>query len=328
MNKRNKLIIKELLNKILSNSYDTSDLELLLTHVRSYVLKESFTLELGDFINHAEGKFKGKLHDSIAYMFYRMLYFRTYQNENSPKLNQTDTLPPYFKPLLLLCLKRPGILKKIKDNLNLNKDQSKNIIENLLPQKLNGKLDQNYCSELNIKLINECLSLLDVGSEVNSESIFLDFVKNMNLLKRKLNFEFDSAHIDQNKFIIHVLDILNAKEFTIDKKIIGECSLHFERTELKESWLDSLKPDEEHLYKKYSSFGPIVLAGKVIFYDNEYLKDISISFPLIITEIDSMEYLDESLISRSKDENGKRVDSVKIPEVFTINSSNKIIELI
>ena len=326
MNKRTKIHIRTLVGKLNNNNYDTNDLEVLLTELRSYVPLNSFTRELGDFI-HAEGKTKGKLHDAIAYMFYRMLFFREHQNTESSELTLDSIFPSYFKSLLELSLKRKSIMGNITARLGIKYDQALNIINRILPKALNGKLDKNHCSEKNMSLINECISLLSPGSEIDAAILLDDLIKTIKSLNSDIGLELDLLTLDQNKLVLHVLDILNAKEFLVDKNIIGYCSLNLERKEIKQSSLDLLKPEKVEIYNKWSTFGNIQLAGTVIIKGGG-LNELKIMFTLITTEIDSMSYLDETLLTRTKDEMNKDVTTLNIPEVFTISNENKIIEFI
>lgn len=326
MNKRNKIRIRSLVNKINSGDYGTNDLEILLTDLRSYVNQNSFTRELGDFINHSEGKTKGKLHDAIAYMFYRMLFFTTYQGTNSPPLSVDTIFPIYFKTLLLVALKRKPIYDNIV-KIGVNKDQAANIIKRILPDNLNGKLDKQYCTDKNLRVINECISLLAPGSEIDSEDIVDDIVSSIKILYNKIGIEIDVNSLNRDKLILHVFDILNAKDFTIDKKIVGYCSLHLERKEIHQSHLDSLKPREEQIFKKWSTFGMINLSG-VVQVTNDSQKELNISFVLVASNLDSMKYIDESLLTRTYDYQGKEIISIEIPEIFTISPFNTIIELV
>jgi hypothetical protein len=327
MNKRTKIHIRTLVEKLNNNNYDTNDLEVLLTELRSYVPPNSFTRELGDFINHAEGKTKGKLHDAIAYMFYQMLFFKEYRNTEASELTLDTMFPSYFKSLLEVSLKRKSIMDNITKRIGIKHDQALNIINRILPKALNGKLDKNHCSEKNMSLINDCLSLLCPGSEIDADTLLDDLIRTIKLLNSDIGLELDLLTLDQNKLVLHVLDILNAKEFLVDKNIVGYCSLHLERKELKQSMLDSLKPEETELYNKWSTFGNIELAGTVII-NGGASNEFYVSFTIITTEIDSMSYLDETLLIRTKDEMNKDVTTLNIPEVFTISSENKIIEFI
>ncbi|GEM_PF-4178104 len=326
MNKRNKIRIRSSVDKINSGHYGTNDLEILLTDLRSYVHQNSFTRELGDFINHPEGKTIGKLHDAMAYMFYRMLFFTNYQGTGSPALSDDTIFPKYFKNMLLYALKRKPIYEKIV-KIGVNKDQAANIIKRMLPDKLNGKLDKQHCTTKNLEVINGCINLLAPGSELHADDIVSDIINSIKKLGDKIGIEIDTVSLNKEKLILHVFDILNAKEFTIDRKIIGYCSLHLERREIHQSHLDSLKSGEEEIYKKWSTFGPINLHGTVT-VTNDAQKEVKIGFTLIASLIDSMNYIDESLLTRTLDYQNKEILSVTIPDVFTISSNNTIIEFV
>ncbi|MCL7987714.1 hypothetical protein M8998_07170 [Sphingobacterium sp. lm-10] len=169
MNKRTVLKIESAVNKINNGNYGTEDLELLLTNLRFYVGHDTFTRELGDFINHSEGKTKGTLHDAIAYMFYRMLFFTNYQMEDSPALSEDTIFPYYFKKFLTLALKRRSIYENVNSKLGITRDQACNIFKKLLPDNVQGKLNKDFCTSKNLTLVSECIGLLAPGSEIDAE---------------------------------------------------------------------------------------------------------------------------------------------------------------
>lgn len=323
MNKRNKVQIRTLIDKLNRNNYDTDDLEILFTGIRSYVSRDAFVRELGDFINHPDGKTSGALHRAMLYMFYRMWFFRAFQFKNAPALTIDTTYPPYFKDLLLLSLNRKPILDNIKNSLALNKDQAKNIINRLLPKKNKGHFDKEHCTERNLRVVSECLGLLAPGSEIDANVIVVDFISSINSLSNEILASIDEDVFDKNKFILHVLEILNAKEFILEKNFIGYGELMFERQEIHQSHLDSLTDSEGDIFKKWSTFGNIQLGGVVLVPDRE--RELKIAFPLISTDIDCMEYIDESLLKRELDYANKEVLKIKIPEVFSFTNRNKII---
>ncbi|MCL7987715.1 hypothetical protein M8998_07175 [Sphingobacterium sp. lm-10] len=119
------------------------------------------------------------------------------------------------------------------------------------------------------------------------------------------------------------MDILNAKDFVIDKKIVGHCKLHLERSEIRQADLDTLDDRDIEIKKKWSTFGIIQLSG-VVEVDDQ--KDLSVMFTLITSEIDSMAVIDDSLISKTMDSQGKEILNLTIPEVFTISEESKIID--
>lgn len=322
MNKRNKIQIKNLISKLNRNEYGTDDLEVLFTSMRGYVSKNTFVRELGDFINHPEGKTSGALHDAMSYMFYRMWFFRTYQFKDAPPLTVDGEYPNYFKNLLLLTLRRKPILDKIKIDLNLSRDQAKNIINRLLPAKTKGKFDREHCTERNLRLVNQCLGLLAPGSEIDAAVIVEDFLRSIRLMSGDISTSIEEDKFDKNKFILHVFEILNAKEFFIYKDFIGYCELRFDKLEIHQSHLDSLRENEVDIRKKWSTFGNVQLGGLVMVPNGD--SELKIAFPLISSDIDSMEYIDGTLLVKELDYANKEVIKLEVPEVFAF-INNKIV---
>ena len=292
MKNLDKLKIQKIISKIETSNFDENDVDNLFMKLRAFSNGNDVFREVADFVAHNDLRNEGIANKSLESLYLSFKFFNEYTSENKP-LNISEPFPLYIKNLMIYqidkCNEADLKLKfsETKQKLNswittLFKDDKKRATTQLK----NPNLSKKY-----FQLIQYLLGFIGVQPAFDHAILISQII---NVIKtNELTINENEFIKNADKIILCVLLLLHDSEFNFDGYKFGYCKLSCNKTFILHT--QNLVDQNGNKIDYSESFGTLQLHGYVILDKNG--KDITISFPLMTTDLLVDEWCDNTLFN-------------------------------
>lgn len=288
--------LNQIIERIQVGNFDANDVDNLLMKLRAYAGKKIVFLEVAHFVAHSDARDRGLAQQSITAFVDSIQYFQEFVSEKR-SLDISKPFPAYIYRLFL-SQSRLSDERQLREKYKMSHATLiKKIEANFLIDKKTGT-----CRLRNNKGgIDFFASLQFITSFIHSRPAFhiRDFHIELKDVMRAQKIVFDEPAWDAqaDPISLAILCLVSNTEFALANGNKASCRLetekHFRLLKGQRRLPTGIMSSEP------TSFGPLMILGEATVHSINKAP-VSISFPLIDTDLEPHEHCDPSLFLRDK----------------------------
>lgn len=284
--------LNKIIGRIQSGQFDANDVDNLFMKLRPYAQRDSVFFEIANYVAHSDARDRGLAQLSMTAFVDSFRYFTEYAGANR-QLNIGQPFPGYVYRLFLsqISLVDEGELKA-KHRMSRS-TLAKKIVGGFVLDKKSGTCSVK--GKLGVELLD---AISYVTSFIFSRPAFhvrdlnLDLVRLMKAQNIAFNEEAWNAQAD--RISLAVLCLVSSTEYVLPGGEDAHCELNTENHYRLISGERRLPTGE--LTSEPANFGPLTILGNATLR-NGPRAGLTVSFPLIATDLDPRDHCDHRLFS-------------------------------
>lgn len=287
-----KIKAQKIVNRIQNGMFDENDVDNLFMRLRASSQKNIIFREIADFVAHNDKRDRGLTNQSLEAMYYSMKYFLEFTSPNI-SLDISKPFPIWIKKLIKYQIDKIDE-EKLKEKFFVRKERLKIRIE----KGFKDDKKTNKTLLIKDKLSTETLQAIQfvmgfiITKEAFSQKDLINQIINV-IGQNQISFDKDKILVQADKIILCVLLLLHNSEFDYKGHKLAYCTINTEKESV--SWNTNFVDKDGNKIEIDENFGKLQVLGNVIL--NKEGKDLTISYPIMSTELDAEEWCDESLFN-------------------------------
>ncbi len=281
---------QKIVSRIESGKFDEIDVDSLLMLLRAFSNDHLIFREISDFVAHNDERKKGITTNSLEAFYLNLKYFIEYVSKKK-ELDISKPFPLYIKKLMEFQVdkcKNVDLKSKFDTNkLKLKSNINSWFMEN--KKESTSVLRNTKISKKNFKSIEFLLSFIASVNAFNQKDLLNEIVQ---VIKdNDLNFDESKFLLQGRILTLCILMLLHNCKFDFNGHKLGFSKISCEKTYIPYNMkiINSDRSISQHI----ESFGNLQIIGSII-VDNDG-KDLTISYPLMTTDLKVEECCNENL---------------------------------
>lgn len=285
-----KIKTQKIIDRIESGEFDEMDVDNLLMYLRDFSNNYIVFREISNFVAHNNKRDKGLATDSLEAFYLNLKYFIEYPSENK-QLDISKPFPIYIKKLMEYQVDKCKSID-LKSKFDTTKLKLKSKIKSLFEEdkkESTAVLRNIKISKKNIKAIEFLLSFISSMPTFTQKDLLNEIVQ---VIKdNDLIFDERKFLLQGERLTLCILMLLHDSKFDFKGHKLGSCKISCENTYIPHN-IQLLNADGS-ISQHIGTFGNLEITGSIIVDKNG--KDLTISYPLITTNLKVEEWCHENL---------------------------------
>lgn len=281
---------QKVISRIESAEFDEIDVDTLLMQLRAFSNDKILFREVADFVAHNDERKQGVANDSLDAFYLSMKFFVEYASENK-LLNIYKPFPLYIKKLMIFQIDKCKAID-LKSKFSTTKEKLTCNIKSLFEESKKNNtavLRQQKISKKNLKSIEFLLSF--IGSKpAFTQEVLLDEILQV-IRENGLTFDENKFFEQGDKIVLYILMLLHNTQYNFNGYKQGYSKLACENTSIPYN-INLVNKDGNSVSHEWT-FGHLNINGNVVIEKDG--KDLTISYPLVSTNLLVEDWCDESL---------------------------------
>lgn len=318
---------EDVIKRIQSGSFDALDVDSLFSKLREYAPRDSVFKEIAHYLAHNREREQGLTRQAL-YSFQLNLQFIT---EYLLPKKQLDiyNLPLWIKELMIFQTYKADE-KSFREKYNMSADRIRKRIESRFKDDKKNKVTRYKKQQITTEdssIFSDLLGVLHAQNAFTPKNVFDDLFDILD--KLNLTFDKDALLINKDKITLCIIHIINGTEFSLNNGSKAICVIADDFEDRKARRKSGIKnfdidekgkpiPSEED--EDYFELGNLCILGQVEV--NYKGKDLTMSFPILSTDLDIRKWVHPSLMEVRKGD--YQYISVDMSQDMIINENFKL----
>ncbi len=285
-----KIKTQKIITRIESGKFDEMDVDSLFMLLRAFSNNHTIFREISDFVAHNDERKKGITIDSLEAFYLNLKYFIEYISERK-ELDISNPFPLYIKRLLEFQVDKCKSVD-LKSKFDTTKLKLKSKIKSLFEEdkkESTAVLRNIKISKKNIKAIEFLLSFIASIPAFTHKDLLNEIVQ---VIKdNDLDFDENKFLLQEKRLTLCILMLLHDSKFDFSGHKLGSCKISCENTYIPHNM--QLSNPDGSISQHIGTFGNLQITGSIILDKNG--KDLTVSYPLITTNLKVEEWCHENL---------------------------------
>ncbi len=296
-----KVKIQKTIDALAVGNFDERDIDYLLISLRAYSGNNKIFKEVSHFVAHNDTRNQGTTTQALEAFNLSFKYFSEYITENCT-LNIGEPFPNY-------------IIKLMKFQIDKSKEDELRNKFNVTKNRLKSRIDKNFkidkktktaflvkkISEPTYLAINHILGFIGSTPAYTQKELISEIIQVLQL--NDMEFRKNDILNQGDKIMLCVLALIHDTKHDFKGHKKGTCSIGCEKNSIP---FDMSAIDEKgKVVKIEESFGSLQINGTVATINKG--REVMVSFPVITTNLDVEEWVDDSLFTIDTREEGYKI---------------------
>jgi len=285
-----KIKTQKIIARIESGMFDEIDVDSLVMLLRAFSNNHTVFREISDFVAHNDERKKGITTNSLEAFYLNLKYFIEYISEKK-QLDISNPFPLYIKKLMEFQIDKCKNID-LKSKFDTNKLKLKSNINALfIENKKNSTavLRNTKISKKNFKSIEFLLSFISSIPAFTQKDLLNEIVQ---VIKdNDLIFDERKFLLQGERLTLCILMLLHDSKFDFKGHKLGSCKISCENTYIPHNM--QLSNPDGSISQHIGTFGNLQITGSIIL--DKKGKDLTVSYPLITTNLKVEEWCHENL---------------------------------